>query len=560
MKKIYLLLFIGNVFFYFIGCDFFNRKELEDSDKTTISGTITFPANTAIAKLSPLRAAVDFQNISIYINNTGHGHPDSLGNYSITGVDLAGEYTVEIKNKNNIVLLKAISITPGVINVNTTTTAVALVYLEAKKSNSLISINTVSANSSAIALVKNALDAALADTGTLSYLGANDTDIFSTKYIADAVQAAAWIVNGTTSTSTSTSSSSTTTSSTTTSTSTSTGGPAIASNFNPADGATGVSLVASLTWSADSGALSTLYLDTTASPSTVAMTASSSTSYYKDGGFQASTTYYWRVDTSEGNISASGPELKFTTGSPPILNSASITPRVFSADFSWSFDKSVSSATMHWLVDNGEGNSITTASFLAGAYQSKQFSATDSNPGITLYGLDAGQKYWTFLSWQDSTGTISDNSSSIASFSTHPLASWTGTLSGSYGTLNVASLTHVDRHPTIATGTVTGIVGPLGMSLGTGTLQNTASYSLKFVFTDEITAYTLKISPGTSFDENNASPALAVLVASTTSITMTSGVLAWPSSWSLRLWYQHGTHVGSTTYNKFAVGSATHAY
>ncbi|MFC1744026.1 hypothetical protein ACFL35_08530 [Candidatus Riflebacteria bacterium] len=556
MKKISLLLFILNVFFFFIGCEVFSRKELDDDpDKTTIGGTITFPSNTAIAKLSPIHAAVDFQNITIYINNTGYGHPDNQGNYSVTGVSEAEQYTVEIKNKNNIVLLKAISISPGTINVNTTTTAVALVYLEVRKGNTSISLNTVSATSSAVTLVKIALEVALADIGTLSELGISATDIFSIQSIADAVQAAVPTVTGTTTTSTS---SSTTTTSTTTSTSTS-AGVSKASNFSPADGTTGVALVATLTWSADSGLLSTLYLDTTASPATVAMTASSCTSYHKVGGFQASTTYYWRVDTSLANITATGDELKFTTLVPPALDSKSITARVFSGDFSWSFDKSISSATIHWLADSGSGNSITAASFLAGSYKSKQFSASSSNPSKSLYEFDAGQKYWTFLTWQDSNNIISSNSSSIASFSTYPLASWTGSLSGGYGTLNVASLTYTDRHPTIATGTITGIVGPLGISPGTGTLQNTASYSLKFVFADQVTSYTLRISPGTSF--GTASPTtVGIALASVTSIATTSGPLAYPASWSLRIWYQHGSHIGSATYNKFAVGSATWAY
>lgn len=94
---------------------------------------------------------------------------------------------------------------------------------------------------------------------------------------------------------------------------------------SPSDRATGVAASAALSWRSDAKANRyDVYLGTANPPSSAVARNASSTTYQPAAPLQASTTYYWRVD-SKGpkNYSATGPVWSFTTAAaPPPLPSA----------------------------------------------------------------------------------------------------------------------------------------------------------------------------------------------------------------------------------------------
>ncbi|MFN7933200.1 MAG: DUF4091 domain-containing protein [Bryobacteraceae bacterium] len=83
------------------------------------------------------------------------------------------------------------------------------------------------------------------------------------------------------------------------------------SNPAPANGATGVSLTPSLSWSGVSGATSfDVYFGTAASPPLVGNVAVAG---YNPGTLSANTTYYWRVVAKNGSSTAASPVWSFKT-------------------------------------------------------------------------------------------------------------------------------------------------------------------------------------------------------------------------------------------------------
>ena len=91
--------------------------------------------------------------------------------------------------------------------------------------------------------------------------------------------------------------------------------PGQATNPSPANGATGVSTSAQLSWSAGSGATShDVYFGTT-SPGTFRGNQAGTT--YNPGTLNYSTVYYWRIDEKNAYGTTTGPVWHFTTGAAP---------------------------------------------------------------------------------------------------------------------------------------------------------------------------------------------------------------------------------------------------
>ncbi|MFC1744213.1 Ig-like domain-containing protein, partial [Candidatus Riflebacteria bacterium] len=307
MNKRYCLL-ITLAFVGIIGCNFFDSSGSSDDEHniTSISGTIILPSNTVLGKISRIRRALNLQGLDIYINSTKYGNPDRNGRFYFDNVPKKTQYIIEVKNQNGLTLLKVISFSSGVLNINTTTTAITLVYLEAIKKSSSVSIATISPTSSGIQAIITALETALADANTYYSLPIGSTEVFALYTIDNAVKsAAAPLVGGTFTT--------TTTSSTSSSTS-------LASNFYPKYGAKDVPVDVELSWSVPDGVLSTVYLNANASATTPVLVNSLYKSV-KPGTLQKATNYYWRVDTNLHGTIGTGQEYKFETAIPPTVKS-----------------------------------------------------------------------------------------------------------------------------------------------------------------------------------------------------------------------------------------------
>ena len=92
-----------------------------------------------------------------------------------------------------------------------------------------------------------------------------------------------------------------------------TGPPAAATNPNPANGATGISLNPTLSWDAAGGADSYDVYFGTSAPGTAQ--GNQTGTNFVPGSLLPSTTYFWRVDSVNGNGTTTGNVWSFTTGS-----------------------------------------------------------------------------------------------------------------------------------------------------------------------------------------------------------------------------------------------------
>ena len=91
--------------------------------------------------------------------------------------------------------------------------------------------------------------------------------------------------------------------------------PEQASNPNPSNEATGVASTTSLSWTAGSGAMShDVYIGTTNPPPFV---CNQTTTTISPGWFNASTTFYWRIDEINGWGKTTGQIWEFTTAMTP---------------------------------------------------------------------------------------------------------------------------------------------------------------------------------------------------------------------------------------------------
>jgi phosphodiesterase/alkaline phosphatase D-like protein len=110
----------------------------------------------------------------------------------------------------------------------------------------------------------------------------------------------------------------------TTVTASSGGLPGQAANPNPVNGATGVAITATLSWTAGSGATShDVYFGTT-SPG--ALIGNQAAATYNPGTLAYGTTYYWRIDEKNANGTTTGVVWSFTTTAGGSLPAQATTP------------------------------------------------------------------------------------------------------------------------------------------------------------------------------------------------------------------------------------------
>jgi hypothetical protein len=90
--------------------------------------------------------------------------------------------------------------------------------------------------------------------------------------------------------------------------------PGKAANPNPAAGATGVAITATLSWTAGSGATShDVYFGTDSTPDSTELKGNQTATTYNPGTLANSTTYYWRIDEKNANGTTTGDVWSFTT-------------------------------------------------------------------------------------------------------------------------------------------------------------------------------------------------------------------------------------------------------
>ncbi|MDF1548738.1 MAG: T9SS type A sorting domain-containing protein [Bacteroidales bacterium] len=99
--------------------------------------------------------------------------------------------------------------------------------------------------------------------------------------------------------------------------------PGAASNPNPANGATNVSLTADLSWTAGSGATShDVYFGTDPTPDNTEFQNFYTVTTFDPGTLAENTTYYWRIDENNSAGTTTGPVWSFTTGLASSCNSS----------------------------------------------------------------------------------------------------------------------------------------------------------------------------------------------------------------------------------------------
>ncbi len=92
--------------------------------------------------------------------------------------------------------------------------------------------------------------------------------------------------------------------------------PGQVANPAPANGATGVSTLTSLSWTAAAGATSyDVYFGTDSTPDASEFLGTQASTSFAPGTLLASTTYYWTITAGNSNGSTAGPVWSFTTGS-----------------------------------------------------------------------------------------------------------------------------------------------------------------------------------------------------------------------------------------------------
>ena len=180
-----------------------------------------------------------------------------------------------------------------------------------------------------------------------------------------------------------------------TSGSTTTSTPSAPANPSPANGATGVSVAPTLSWSASANATSyNVYFGTSASPPLVGTTAGTT---YTPSTLSNSTTYYWIVVATNSSVTASSATWSFTTAASPTpaaptnpspangATGVSVTPTL-----SWSASENATSYNVYF------GSSATPP--LVGTT-----SGTTYTPGT----LSNSTTYYWIVVATDSSGTAS---------------------------------------------------------------------------------------------------------------------------------------------------------
>src|SRR5207247_6187703 len=91
--------------------------------------------------------------------------------------------------------------------------------------------------------------------------------------------------------------------------------PILPNSPNPANGAAGVSMTTTLTWSAAGATSYDVLLDTSDPPSQVASGLTSAS--YSPSGLAANTLYFWQIVAHNASGDVQGPTWTFTTAAAP---------------------------------------------------------------------------------------------------------------------------------------------------------------------------------------------------------------------------------------------------
>ena len=186
------------------------------------------------------------------------------------------------------------------------------------------------------------------------------------------------------------------------------GGPA--SDPNPVNGATGVAVNATLSWTAGSGSDSSdVYFGTNPNPGASEFQGSQTGTTFDPGTLAYDTTYYWRIDAVTGPDTDTGTVWSFTTAAAPALPGQASSPNpatgatgiAIDAQLSWTAG---SQATTHKVYF---GANATPGS---GEYQGEQ-SGTSFNPGTLAYDTTY---YWRI----DEVNAQGTTTGSVWSFTT----------------------------------------------------------------------------------------------------------------------------------------------
>jgi len=176
--------------------------------------------------------------------------------------------------------------------------------------------------------------------------------------------------------------------------------PGQASNPNPGNGATDISIDADLSWSAGSGSTSSdVYFGTDSTPDSGEFQGNQTATTFDPGTMSDNTTYYWRIDEINAQGTTTGNVWNFTTESVPTppgqasnpspANSA--TDVSITADLSWTAGSGTTSHDVYFGTDSTPD---------AGEFQGNQ-TATTYDPGT----MDNDTTYYWRIDEINSTGT-----------------------------------------------------------------------------------------------------------------------------------------------------------
>lgn len=224
--------------------------------------------------------------------------------------------------------------------------------------------------------------------------------------------------------------------------------------LSPSDGASDIILSPTLTWNASTGATSyTLQVSTNNSFSSFVFNQSSSTTNKQITGLTNSTTYYWRVRTTN-NFGTSNPSVvwSFTTGMPPSPTTL-LTPIdgakdiTLSPTLTWDASNGATSYNLQVATDNSFSSSSLVLNQNVGNATNKQLSSLSSSKTyfwkiavVSNYGTSGWSSVWSFTTGSlPATPTLVAPANSATDISFSPTIIWNPSNGASSYTLQISA-------------------------------------------------------------------------------------------------------------------------
>jgi len=266
--------------------------------------------------------------------------------------------------------------------------------------------------------------------------------------------------------------------------------PTVPSNPNPSNGATGVSISPTLSWTStvSSGSISfDLYISTSPTFTTSTLYSGSGTST-SISGLSQNTTYYWKVISYANGLNSGWSSVwSFTTIAPPTVPSSpnptnGATGIATSPTLSWT--STVSSGTISFDLYLSTSPTFTTSTLYSGSGTSTSVSGLSQN--TTYYwkaisyanGLNSGwSSVWSFTTATPSPPTVPNNpnpANGATGVATSPTLSWTSTVSS--GTISFDL--YLSTSPTFTTST---LYSGSGTSTSVSVLSQNTTYYWKAI-------------------------------------------------------------------------------